>query len=437
MAATDDRRIVRDENIKPFKTPQQKRQRLIALVVVLGILAVGAGAYLLLVPREEVYRLKSYEIQVVAQGDLIQSTQASGSVLLPVQMTLVSQEGGYAAELYVSEGDRVEAGKLLTRIDVPDLVDELEDLNTELDDAKRDLVLSDAQDEVTLERKAREIAGLDEDVEEQKEERDRIAKLVAINASRQSDLDEAEAKLKDLEDQLEEKELQYEEDRRIQVLQRQSRQATIQKLETKVQRTEERIAEARITAPMSGDVLEVSDALGVPGSVIKNGDSLFTIADPLSAVIELEVDEEVSSYLQMGQKVDLTVGGTKLTGSIQSIGRVAQVSSDGLGATVAVKVVPDTHDESLLLGSTAVGVLELGVRPDVLLLSRGPYLTTGSQRYLYRVEGDTAQRIEVTFGEVEGQLVEVLRGVEAGDEIIVSGYQNYIEYETVKLDRGE
>jgi hypothetical protein len=43
----------------------------------------------------------------------------------------------------------------------------------------------------------------------------------------------------------------------------------------------------------------------------------------------------------------------------------------------------------------------------------------------------------VTFGTIEGQLVQVLSGVEAGDEVIISGYQNYIEYETVKLEGGE
>ena len=201
------------------------------------------------------------------------------------------------------------------------------DLYTDLDDARRDLVLSEAQDKVTLDRKKREITSLEEDVAAQQAERDRIAKLVAINASRKSDLDDAEEKLRDLKEQLEEKKLQYEEDERIQVLQRESRQATIQKLETKIKRTEARIADTRISAPMAGDILEVGNALGVPGSTIKTGDSLFTIADPLSAVIELEVDEQVSGYLQIGQKVDLTVGGTKLTGSIQSIGKVAQVSS--------------------------------------------------------------------------------------------------------------
>ncbi len=123
------------------------------------------------------------------------------------------------------------------------------------------------------------------------------------------------------------------------------------------------------------------------------------------------------------------MGGTAPAGRIRSVGKVAQVSSDGLNATVAVKVEPDTQDTALLLGSTAVGTLELGVKQDVLLLPRGPYLTTGSQRYLYRVEGDVARRVEVVFGDVEGQQVEILDGVEAGHEVIISGYQNFAEYE--------
>ena len=53
MSSLQERRIVREESIKPYKTPQQKRQRLIAVIVVLVIAALGAGAYFLLVPREK------------------------------------------------------------------------------------------------------------------------------------------------------------------------------------------------------------------------------------------------------------------------------------------------------------------------------------------------------------------------------------------------
>ena len=53
-------KIVNESNVKPFKTPQQKKQRLIALIVVVSILVLSGAAYLLLVPQEESYNLKSY-----------------------------------------------------------------------------------------------------------------------------------------------------------------------------------------------------------------------------------------------------------------------------------------------------------------------------------------------------------------------------------------
>ena len=82
-------------------------------------------------------------------------------------------------------------------------------------------------------------------------------------------------------------------------------------------------------------------------------------------------------------------------------------------------------------------MLETGVTEAALVLPRGPYLTTGSQRYLYRLEGDRAVRSAVTFGRIEGNRVEVVTGVAAGDRIIVSGYQNFIEHETINVTATE
>ena len=129
----------------------------------------------------------------------------------------------------------------------------------------------------------------------------------------------------------------------------------------------------------------------------------------------------------------LTVGARALAGAVIAIGSVARQSADGLGATVLVRVRPDPEAGKLLPGASAVGVLEIGVKDAALVLPRGPFLTTGSQRYLYRIEGDRAVRVAATFGLTEGNQVEVVSGVAEGDRMIVSGYQNFIEHETVSL----
>ena len=50
------------------------------------------------------------------------------------------------------------------------------------------------------------------------------------------------------------------------------------------------------------------------------------------------------------------------------------------------------------------------------------------------MEGDTAVKREVSFGTVQGNDIVILRGVEAGEEVVVSGYQNFIEYKEIKLE---
>jgi HlyD family secretion protein len=431
------RRIVDVDNVKPYRSPKQRRQVLIAIVVVLIVAGVGAGAYLFLAPKKQTYVLRSFETAKVQTGSLVQTTQASGTVAVPVQMNLPSPEEGYAAALYVAEGDTVVKGQVLARLDVPDLRTSVEDQQSALQDAKRTYDKTVAQNRINVERKQRSIASLAADVADAGVERDRLKKLVSINSSRQSELDAAQKALDKQIASKKEQELQLQEDQRLYALDEQTRLAAIADLETKISRLMERIRATAISSPMNGEVLDIDSTLGVPGSRVANSKTLFTIADPASAIAELEVAEQYSGLLSLGQSVKLTVGSTTMTGRITSIGKVAQQSSDGLGATVSVKVKPEGDTGSaLLLGNTAVGELDLGVKENAMTIPRGPYLTTGSQRYLYKVQGSIAKRVAVTFGLMEGNTVEILSGVESGDEVITSGYQNFVEYEEITLERG-
>lgn len=108
--------------------------------------------------------------------------------------------------------------------------------------------------------------------------------------------------------------------------------------------------------------------------------------------------------------------------------------TSGLGATVQVRVKPEKITSALIPGATVVAEMQVGLLEDTLLLPRGPYISTGNRRYLYKIEGNTAYRVEAVFGKSEGNYIEILSGVKEGDEVITSGYQSFIEYEKLKLD---
>ena len=101
------RKIVDVKSVKPYRSPSQARQWRIALIVVVLVAVLVTAAYVLIGPRQDTYTLRGYESAVVVVGQLTQTTQASGTVVFPVQMSLSSPEEGYAARLLVAEGDRV------------------------------------------------------------------------------------------------------------------------------------------------------------------------------------------------------------------------------------------------------------------------------------------------------------------------------------------
>ena len=128
----------------------------------------------------------------------------------------------------------------------------------------------------------------------------------------------------------------------------------------------------------------------------------------------------------------VTIGSDTMNAEIIKIGKIATMDDDGLSAMVTVRAKPDT-DKSLTPGASAVASITLGIENNVLLLPRGSYLTTGSQKWIYRIEGDKAYKTEVNFGSIEGTEVEILSGLSEGDRIITSSYQNFIDEEVIEI----
>lgn len=438
VEVTEKRSIVHADAARPHKSPAQKRQAMILMGTVAVVAAVGVAAYLILIPREETYTVSTYQTAVVTRGDMVQRTQASGTVVIPEQLTVTAPDAGggsatgYAAELFVSEGEFVDRGEELATIDVPELEDDLSETQADLEDAVLGQQQVIQQNAFAVSRAEREIARTEERIADAEAEVERLRQLVEINASRKSELDTAEEQLEDLRNDLAEQRISLEETRVLNRLEEASRQVTIDRFRRQIERLEDDLDAATIRSPLDGEVLEILDRLSLPGSPIQKGESLFTVADRTSAVVELEVPEQYSGVLSVGQSVALSIGGVSLSGTIESIGKIATVSSDGLGSTIVVTVVPE-EGADLLPGSSAVSELVVGVYDDVLKLPRGPYLTTGSQRYLYVVDGDVATRTSVTYGQIQTDEVEIASGVEEGVTVIVSGYQNFVEYPEVRL----
>lgn len=73
-------------------------------------------------------------------------------------------------------------------------------------------------------------------------------------------------------------------------------------------------------------------------------------------------------------------------------------------------------------------------RPNVLMVKRGAFMTSGGGEETYQVEGDLATRRAIKLGSTSLSQVEVLDGGKAGDEWVISSLDPFNRAEQVRMN---
>lgn len=146
---------------------------------------------------------------------------------------------------------------------------------------------------------------------------------------------------------------------------------------------------------------------------------------PLESIHPLQVDfripEQYLSSVAIGSRISLTLDA--LPGQIYE-GQVAAISPvvDVGGRSILLRAnVPNTN-EHLRPGMFARVQLQF-VDQDSLLVPETALSPSGESQYVFRVEDGRAQRVAVSLGLRRDGMVEILQGLNVGDQVVVSGLQ--------------
>lgn len=404
---------------------------MIGTVTVLVLVAAAAGAFAVW-GNKSLPTVQGFDLATVKQGDLTVTSSASGTVVLPQTLSVTAPQTGYADQVFVKEGDTVKVGTLLASLSVPDLESSQLSLQAQLAVAKLgyDDLVNDW--DFTLQTTRTSLARAEDTVAKDQKDADTKKELSTLKSSLATDYQTALDILQAAVQNRDDLKAQLANSLKKRDLALAKQKAAIEEIQLSLDKTLGDIAGAKIRSPIAGEVLTIASALSVPKSLITQYTVLIKIADRASSFIDLEVNEADSGSLKVGDKVTLTVSTRTLVAAITSIGKVASLSSDGLTATVTVRVKPvDTLE--LTPGASAAATLNLGTKAGALTLPRGAFLTTGAQKWVYVVDGSLARKTAVTFGTLQANTVEVKSGLKAGDTVITSGYQDFIDQDTVQL----
>jgi len=151
---------------------------------------------------------------------------------------------------------------------------------------------------------------------------------------------------------------------------------------------------------------------------------------------ELRIPAEQAGQLSVGQPAQIRTGFGHANESTIT-GRVRRVAPAAHEGTVAVEVALDGKlPDNARPDQNVDGSIEIEHTDVTLHVARPIGLAVGDTSSLFRVDPTTqvATRVEVRTGRVSVDTVEVLSGLEAGDEVILSDMSRYAEARAVRLE---
>lgn len=418
---------LRDQQKKRRSSGGKKQLSLILFTLVtMGLIAYAA--YYFFIPKQESFVLNFYTYASVETQDFLETLAVKGTIIPKKVAIMEPKIAGTIEEIFVREGQDVKEGDPLFRLYSQEAVTEKNTAETELGEAKAKLAQLgiDQELEMAAERvkvlDAKEQLSLAQDhLELQKILYDygSIARVEFEKAGQS--VEAAKRKIAQSERELELLTRKHEADHA-------SVTKTMTISEEKLTKAGEKIDNFVVKASFTGRIL----SLKTPNNrVVTAHQDLGELADLSSQVVELQVAPGQTERFGVGTSVSISLGQADYRGEVSYIAPQAKQGTDG--ATVLVRV--DFLDEvsHLRPNSAVTASVHLQNHKNSLFLPRGAYLTSGQQLFVYVIDGKTAKKRDVQFGLLQGSAVQIVRGLELGEKVIISSYDAFRHLEEIEI----
>lgn len=372
------------------------------LIIVLLVVLAGAGFLVKtrLAPP-------SVTVTPVVRGKAIDAVYATGTVEADDRVNVKAKTSGSTLEILVKEGDRVKRGDVLARIDNPSASFDLNRGRADLNAASQQAGNS-APQLAALEAQA---AALDADRKLARVELERTETLAKSNALPSAELDRARARVSQLEAQIAAVEAQK---RSLRI---ELRSSVAQK-SAQVQSLASRVNDTVVRAPLDGVVLAKYVELG---EVVALNQTLFKVGDTSNLVLEVAVDEADIARVHPAPGAQGSAAAVSLYAFPKQIfrGHVFEVFPDANRErkSFLAKVRLDSPPPELRSGMSAE-VNIVSAEKDGALLAPSSAEEHG---VVWVVQDGRVHRRKVRVGIRDLLRVELLSGVSAGEQLVVSG----------------
>lgn len=304
-------------------------------------------------------------------------------------VNIFSRVDGYISKLHVDKGDLVKANQLLVEIDHQDYIHAVNQAKANLAAARAKVTQQDAavrNAKLTLER---------------------MQALIKDRFVSQQDLDNAQVNSD------------------AAAAAQESLRAQVNQMEVALAQAETNLAYSYIRAPFPGYIAERNLDLGayVTGAGSSNSPTsrgIISLHDIETVRTLIEVVEKDVPLVQIGEKAEIRAEAYPDRVFEGTVTRVVQALNRAT-RTMTVEVDLPNKEHLLKGGMFARVEVLVGTRPNALQIPIDAVSRLEDAQYVYIVRGGKAERVPVVIGLRDGNRVEITKGLDGSEQVIVSG----------------
>lgn len=196
-------------------------------------------------------------------------------------------------------------------------------------------------------------------------------------------------------------------------------QSSLERTQNALELMRRKVADLVVKAPMDGQLTSLDAEIGQSKT---KGERLGQI-DALSGFkVRVDIDEHYISRIYTGQRGSFTFNNDQYFLVIKKV--YTQVSNGRFQVDMEFEnEVPD----GIRRGQTLQIRLALSQEKEALLVAKGGFFQKTGGNWIFKVsdDGASAYRVDISLGSQNTEYFEVLNGLQAGDKVITSSYDNY------------
>ena len=165
------------------------------------------------------------------------------------------------------------------------------------------------------------------------------------------------------------------------------------------------------------------------GQQVGPGTNLARVANPLNLKAELRIAETQTKDLAIGLPAEVDTRNGVVKGRVSRIDPAATNGTVGVDVTLEGALPPGARPDLSVDGTIRLDLLE-----NVIYVGRPAFGQENSTVGLFRVGADgEATRINVKLGRSSVSTIEVIEGLQPGDQVILSDMSSYDDYQRIRL----